>query len=176
MKNLIYLLLASFIISACNNEQKENNKKDTVTLKDQAINVGDLSPGEKKVKIIADTIKYKAVVKDPGSPYFVPEWTEGFKKREFLNMIFDAVYNGRLKARDFYTNDVLTTDSVMKIEEKFPRDKIGVLFFEEAWYFDYKELKMYKKVKSIMFAYENFRPDSEFKENYAAGILIRLDE
>ncbi|MCK5538479.1 MAG: hypothetical protein KAI79_16755 [Bacteroidales bacterium] len=103
------------------------------------------------------------------------EWTRNCLKNtspEALgNSIFKAIYEERLIAYDYFTDEKMSIKAVQKFEKEFERIRIGQLQFIEDWYFDEQNLKFYKEVKGLMMAYERYREDGSVK-NYKAGIKV----
>ncbi len=105
----------------------------------------------------ASPIIYDVIVKNPNPD---DQWQEyclqDLDMQVFANVIFNAVYQGKLIPY-YYRIDIdsiLPLDSVRAVQNRFGDKNIGKLQFNEDWYFDEQELKMYKRVNSITFGYE----------------------
>lgn len=112
------------------------------------------TPSDKKV-VIANPIICQFNVKN-----YVPgdEWTAECFAHTNVNAlaacILQAVIKGRLKAYDFITEQPLSIDDIKKIDKARPRNTIGQIQFEEEWFYDEKECRLYKKVNALTWGYE----------------------
>jgi hypothetical protein len=128
-----------------------------------------------KSVMIADTIMYTAIVKNPiPQDEYMNEWLQRANIKSLSNILFDAVYAKKLKAYDYITGEKMTIEEVKALEKEYPRDKIAKILFTEEWYFDEVNMQMNKKVNSIMLAYEK-RDDSNEVTGYKSGIRIYLN-
>jgi len=113
---------------------------------------------------IADTIIYQVVINNPN-----PEdtWTthclSGLKRNALIDSIFSMVYNGRLTAYDRETHEKLTLKQLKDMEKAdgFSRDKIGMIQFTEAWYFDPATRAMTKKVLAMDLGYDCYSSEGD---------------
>ncbi len=105
--------------------------------------------------VIADTITYTAIIKNPDK---TDTWTEQCLSRldikAFSNLIFDEIYAGKLKPYNYQLGYVMTLEEVKEFEKEYSRSRIGKALFTEEWYFDKKNTQMIKRVNSVMLAYE----------------------
>jgi hypothetical protein len=174
MKNTVFILLiaVALLIIACKSEDKD--KKDPVKLNE--VNSQVLIAGNEATKV-ADSIMYIANIKnpDPAEAYYMDKWLSGSKVQKLAELIFTAVYDGKLKAYDYMTGDEMSIDSVKTMEIEYKREDIGQILFTEDWYFDSKSLKMYKQVNSMMLAYFRYNVDGELIGN-RAGIRVYFND
>jgi hypothetical protein len=123
---------------------------------------------------LAETITYDVVLKNPNpDDTWVTECLKGLDLQGFVNQIFDLIYTGKVKALDYYSSQPLAIEDVKMLEKDFPRSTIGKVQFMEGWYFDKDAVKMVKKVKSIMIAYELYDLDGRVN-GYKAGFVVPL--
>ncbi|WP_430813584.1 hypothetical protein [Carboxylicivirga sp. RSCT41] len=126
---------------------------------------------------IADTIIYPVVIKNPDS---LDLWTEQclsqLERRQFVDQLFDAVYNHKAKAFSYFDHEELSTSDIKAIEkqEDFSRDKVAKLQFWETWHFDEQQLVMTKKVHAVLLAYEFLTEDGELR-GYKAAFYVKMN-
>ena len=128
--------------------------------------------------LIASPIMYDVLVKNPDlEDTWASERIENFKRDDFVNMIFDAIYNGSVKAYNYHSGDEMSLKEIRALEnsKEFDRSKIGKIQFEEDWYFNEKEFILTKKIKSIILAFEVIDQFGEIRA-YKGAFLIRLNE
>lgn len=163
----------SIISVTCNNESSKKNKTETDNT--VFININKLTQNQSAVKV-ADSIMYIANVKNPDrEAYYMEDWLGGVKIQILADKIFEAVYNKRIKAYNYITGKEMTIEDVKNLENEFSRKDIGQILFTEDWYFDEKELKMYKQVNSIMLAYFRYDDEGNLLGN-KSGIRIYLND
>ncbi len=161
MKKFKIIIISLFVIfSACKQNEEKIEIKNTV------------SQGTK----IADSIMYIANVRNanPADAYYMDEWLKGAKINELADIIFKAVYDGKLKPYSYITGKEMTIEEVKELDAEYNRKNIGQILFTEDWYFDKEKLQMNKTVNSIMLAYFTFDEDGSVKGN-KAGIRIYLN-
>ncbi len=173
MKKYLILITVILVFVACNNNTKKA-EKETSSLNKKELSAESLLPTDKKSMYqVADTLFYTALLKagSEEEALYMNDWVKNLKLKEFTNLIFEAVYKGRLTAYDYIGEEPMSIEEVKALEEENKDNAIAKLLFEEAWYFDEENLKLYKEVRSIMLAYE--RKDSEGKvRGYKSGIKI----
>jgi hypothetical protein len=109
------------------------------------------------MKLIADTIIYDVIIKNPDPDN---EWIKkclgNLKRTEFIDKLFDAVYNKETFAYDFFSGKEIKPRDLKKIEKEdgFNREQIGKLQFTETWYYNSQNLIMDKKIISITLGHE----------------------
>lgn len=178
MKNIIYTItfLSLFGIIACNEQQPNNDSDDAA--KNIDIRTGmfyNTNLNSSNAVVLADTITYDVTIKNPD-----PEnnWIEEELRRmdevALANIILNAIYNGRLTAYDFQTEEQMTIEEVKDLESRHAREKVGRMRFIEEWYFDEKNLQFGKKVNTIMLAYEKKNEDGEV--HYISGVMVYLND
>jgi len=129
-------------------------------------------------EIVADPIIYEVIVKNPDPD---DEWgnekIRKLKTRKIIDRIFDAVYAGNATRYNYHTGEVMSIEDISQLEasDEFDRSLIGKIQFEEDWYFDPDNLAIYKKVKSVLLAYEVY---DQFNEvvGYKAAFLVHMNE
>jgi hypothetical protein len=165
-------ILISLFFIACKSETTD--KKEPVKLNE--VNTRVLIAGNEAIKV-ADSIMYIANVKnpDPEEAYYMDKWLSGVKVQKLAELIFSAVYDGKLKAYDYMTGEEISIDSVKSMENEFKREDIGQILFTEDWYFDSESLKMYKQVNSVMLAYFRYADDGSLVGN-KAGIRVYFND
>ncbi len=130
--------------------------------------------------IIAESIIYDVNV----TPIEGDEWSEyslkGTNTEALENIIFHAIYNGRLTAysykdEDFFGEDVkgnvISIEEVKAFEKEYKNNPLAKIEFKEDWYFDEETLKMGKEVKSVIFGYKQ-----KEKIGYRALFKVYLDK
>lgn len=180
IKILSIIFLIVFLSSCTEQESSEKKAKaDSSKVKTQktkkVFENEDFEFTNENIVTVANPIFYTAIIKNSKSEQeYMNEWLKGMKKEEFVNMIFDEIYKGNIIAENFNNNENMTVKQVKEFEKENKREDIGQIFFEENWYFDKDKLKMYKKVKSIMLAYEIYNQNNGITGRYRAGIKVYL--
>jgi hypothetical protein len=170
MKQLIFGIIAISLFLSCNNNRpadaKEEKQVKNVSIENKLDSLNTL--------LIAEKIVYDVKVKISSDD---DDWTKeclaNTNPPVLANIIFGAIYDSRLQAFDYYTNQEMSINEVKDFEKEWERDKIGKIQFMENWYFDETNLHFYKKVYGIMLAYERYNEDGSVK-NYKAGIKVIL--
>lgn len=106
---------------------------------------------------IADTIIYDVIIENPEPDNeWINDCLKNLNKKELVNFIFNAVYEGKAEAYHYYTNEKFTIKDVEEIEKdpEFSREKIAKVQFVEEWLLDKENFSMYKRIHSIMLGYE----------------------
>ncbi len=176
MKNFTFILSLAITIFACNNEQtnsnNKQNNKETIKIKMQD-SLNFVPDKMTSMYELADTLYYTAQLKaaNEEEALYMNDWVKNLKLKEFSEMIFKAVNEGKLTAYKYGSDIPMTKEEVKKLRKENKNSEIGKILFEEAWYFDEKNMKMYKKVRSIMLAYERKNSEGEVK-GYKSGIKV----
>ncbi|MFO7922753.1 MAG: hypothetical protein R6U58_03605 [Bacteroidales bacterium] len=129
------------------------------------------------IAIIADTMTYDVVIKNPNPDDL---WTEeslsNLKRDALIDLIFDAIYSKNLVPYDFFSKKALSVKDIKRLEDdpEFSRENIGKIQFLEEWYFDEENLRMEKRVNSITLGYEVFNLAGELR-GYKPAFLIELN-
>lgn len=127
--------------------------------------------------MLADTISYPVVIKNPDS---TDTWTDDclqpLDRIKLTDMVFEAIYNNRAQAYSYLDNKPLSINYIKELEQQknYSRDKIAKLQFWESWYFDEKQQIFTKKVHKVLVAYEALTEDGELR-NYRAAFYIKLN-
>ena len=149
----ILVILAS---SSCKQNSRVNDSEKNLAKQDT---LNSAKPDNNaSLSLLADTITYDAIIHNPN-----PEdiYTEGFlknlKKEKLIEAVFDAIYNGKLKAFNIFTKKEMSIAEVKEIEKAkgFSRAKVGKVQFTETWYLDESNLSIKKKVIAMAFGYEH---------------------
>ncbi len=156
-KIIVYLLLSYVIIilTGCKEKRQEPEYHDREIRVKYDSMAGNL---------IADTIIYDVIIKNPNPDDI---WTEqclgNLRRDEFVNQLFEAVYDKRANAYDFVTGIKMSPRDLRKFEktEDFGRDKVGKIQFAEVWYFDAAKLTMEKRILYMILGYEVMGDNSE---------------
>lgn len=92
------------------------------------------------------------------------------------NVIFQAVYKGRLTPYDYFSEEPISIDSVKSIEKKFTRKQIGKIMFTEKWYFSETTLTFTKKVESVTLGYELIDKTDNALHGFKPAFIVKLNE
>ncbi|MCF6366467.1 MAG: hypothetical protein L3J35_09740 [Bacteroidales bacterium] len=166
--------LIFLILFACKSEKTDKIQK-TDTGDNKKINTELVNASDSAV-VIADSIMYitNVINPEPSEEYYMKDWLGGAKTEILANHIFKAVYDGKLKAYEYTTGKEMTIEEVKELDSQYSRKDIGQILFTEDWYFDEKQLKMYKQVNSIMLAYFRYDDEGNIIGN-KAGIRVYLN-
>lgn len=160
---VLVLIVATFLATAC----KEKKSNTAISASEDVL----------QGTTLADPVIYDMVIKNANPE---DDWTEEYLKNldrdKLIAIIFDAVYDERLVAYDFFTDEPLKIIDLRKLEKEadFSRDKIGKLQFEEEWAFDENNMHFQKKVKSMLLAYEVFNSAGELR-GYKPAFYVKLN-
>lgn len=160
---VLVLIVATFLATAC----KEKKSNTAISASEEVL----------QGTTLADPVIYDMVIKNANPE---DDWTEEYLKNldrdKLIAIIFDAVYDERLVAYDFFTDEPLKIVDLRKLEKEadFSRDKIGKLQFEEEWAFDENNMHFQKKVKSMLLAYEVFNSAGELR-GYKPAFYVKLN-
>ena len=183
----ISLLLMSIIflttINSCNQSSKDSNNElnDSVAeisipeVKTGSFYAPDIDKGN--AIILADTIIYDVELKNNDVDN---EWKEECLKyvnrKAITNIIFNAIYNGKLDAYN-YNDEItpITIDDLKALEKEYSRDRITKMQFKEEWFFDEENLVFGKKVIAIMLAYEVYDAGGKVR-GHTAGLVVYLNK
>ena len=123
---------------------------------------------------IAESIRYDVIIKNPDPD---DEWTEtclkGLDREKLVNEVYKAIYAGKVKAYDYYTDDPMSVEQVKEIEKQAESDgaEVAKVQFLEDWFFDPVTFNFYKKVHFIMLAYEILDENGNAR-NYKAAFYV----
>jgi len=163
-------LLIIILIIACITACKQQNSKPSVTGKAKTLKDTTLL----NFQSIAESIRYDVIIKNPDTD---DEWTEtclkGLDREKLVNEVYKAIYAGKVKAYDYYTDEPMSVNQVKEIEKQAESDgaEIAKVQFLEDWFFDPVTFNFYKKVHFIMLAYEILDENGNAR-NYKAAFYV----
>ncbi len=163
--------------ASCNIANKKNKATPKQTMTKSLQDSTDFVPDNKtEMYNLADTLYYTAQIKPANEEeaIYMTDWVKNLKRKEFTDLIFNAVLSGKLKAYHYGSDEKMSIREVKKLRKENINNEIGKILFEEAWYFDDKNMRLYKKVNSIMLAYERKDEDGNTK-GYKSGIKVYLN-
>jgi len=148
-KRILIIILLIAGITACKQQSSEPSVTGKAkTLKDTTL---------LNLQTIAESIRYNVVIKNPDP---ADEWTEtclkGLDREKLVDEVYKAIYAGKVKAYDYYTDEPMSVKQVKEIEKQAESDgaEVAKVQFLEDWHFDPVTFNLYKKVHFIMLAYE----------------------
>jgi len=151
-KSTLFIVMIGLLLASCRPESPQPTDKGTLT--------ADSSPGY----LVADTITYNVVIRNPD-----PEdlWTarclQGLDRQAFIDNIFKMLYEGKAVAHHFETRERITPAQLKNLESEkgFNRDNIGMIQFTETWYLDPQQNMMTKKVLFMVLGYDYYTSEGE---------------
>ncbi len=179
MNKMIVFTLVIFLLNACTNETNVviDNVDSTVTQGISYPNGGDFYlPDTGSAVIVANPIICDVIVKnnDPSD-----DWAEYCLENTDIaaisNIIYNAIYQGRLTAYHYLNDSIFSIEQVKEIERNNSIDNIGKIQFDEQWYFDETNLTMSKKVNSIIFGYQLVNDDGDVY-GYKPSFKVYFDQ
>ena len=177
MKNFaILLLLMMFsLILACESGIDHKNEKIEIPPVKSGAFYTDVADSGQSI-ILAPSIIYDVIIKNPDSAdYWTDECLQELDIEAMSNIIFNAIYNGKLVPHDYNTESPISLKEVKEFETEYLRKRIGKMQFSEEWYFNETSMEFGKRVNAIMLAYELYENDSTVK-GYKAGIKVYLNK
>ena len=171
IRNSKILILLLLILISCkdSNKDKTDNKK---PLQETVVN-----KKPDNYTVIADTIIYGVVLKNKNpDDYWTEDCLKYVDREKITDIIFKAIYDGRITAYDYYENTPFTISEIKKIEKEneFKRDRFAQIQFKEEWLFDEINFKMEKRVTSIILGYELYDNNNKVKA-YRAAFKVYLN-
>jgi len=156
-----FFIISLIIIASigCNKTKREKHE-----VFEQKETISDTLP--QTYKVLADTISYGVVVRNKDTTdKWQKKWLKNLKLERFTNHLFQKIYSGEITPYRYFNEEPLTIKDIKNLEEQeeFARDKIGKIQFKEIWYFNPDNMKMVKKVYSVMLAYETYNSDGSFR-------------
>jgi hypothetical protein len=130
--------------------------------------------------VVAETIVYDVVIQNS---QYGNEWqnectyytyASNVDVEAFANIIFQAVYEGRLIPYSIMRDGTMTLDEVKELEKDNKRNSIAKLEFTETWYFNENTLQMSKKISEIAFGFERLNEAGEVL-SYNPAFKVYLD-
>jgi hypothetical protein len=110
---------------------------------------------------VADNIIYDVIVKAETDDEWDIEKVAGYSGNKMIDNLFESLYSGELKARDYHSGKELSPGDIKSIEkqEGFERSNIGKIQFTEDWFFNPSDNKIEKKVETVVFGYKTNTED-----------------
>ena len=178
MKNIHLLIfgISFFVLFSC--AEKESEKKIEKKTDYKALQTENYKSNLNidSAMLIANPIIIDVPIKSTSGQEWEEKALENVAELEFVDTIFKAVYQGRVKAYNYFTDMEMSIEEVKALEkeEEFSRDRISKIQFIENWYFDSKNMKMSKKVFSFMISYEVYNNQGEIR-GYKPAFKINLN-
>ncbi len=129
------------------------------------------------IPVIADTVIYDVVVKNPEpDDLWIEESLRRLNREALMDIIFNAIYRKELIPYEYFSREVMSIADVIELENspEFSREKVGRIQFSEEWYFDEDNLRMEKRVNSLTLGYEVFDPQGNLR-GYKPAFLVKLN-
>ncbi len=157
---LLMALFASLVLTSCESSGSQKNKNTSP--------IQGLS--------IANPITYEVLIKNPDvEDEWQSECLENTDIKLMSKDVINAVMGGRLKAYDYFDDHLLSKSEIKAILKKNGKENnIGNIQFKEEWYWDKDQLRLQKKVKSLMFGYEICSENKKVR-GYRASFVVNLD-
>ena len=110
---------------------------------------------------VADNIIYDVIVKAETDDEWDIEKVEGYSGNKMIDNLFESLYSGELKARDYHSGKELSPGDIKNIEKRegFERSNIGKIQFTEDWFFKPADNKIEKNVETVVFGYKTNTED-----------------
>jgi len=167
MKTISLLTITSMIVFLTGCCPDNKNKNALSGISEKAFTSG-------QFEVIADTITYDVIIKNPVKE---DAWTESclkhLKRDRLIDVILEKVKEGTLTAYDYETLRPLSWMQIDSMKEANNNKMVvGKIQFKELWAFDKDSMRMYKKVHSAIFGYETYNDDGEVR-SYKA--LFRIN-
>jgi len=91
------------------------------------------------------------------------EMVAGINRDQYVDLIFEAVYNKKAIAKHYETNETLSLSKIKEIENDslYSRSKIGKIQFYEHWAIDSANMTPIKVIDSIIPGYEAIDPNGD---------------
>jgi hypothetical protein len=154
MNRRIFIFLLLLLVGSAACHRQRGNPPDNANLPEIADTTTTFTASAGRV---ANSIVYDVIIKN-ANPYdtWTTECLSGLDRSTFVDELFRAIYEGKLTAIDFDTEEKLSPEEVKKLEKEIKkvRSRIAKLQFTEDWYFDTLSLTMQKDVRSIVLGYE----------------------
>ncbi len=156
------ILLALLAITNCKTDESQINDQNIPTVDNDTIKTNNLQV----MDVIADTITYDVIVKNPNPD---DAWTEeclrNLNREALIQNIYEGIYNGKLKTLDYFSDEEITAEEIKHMEHEgdFDRNDIGKLQFTEIWYMNPKNYDVHKKVQSVVLGYELKKENGDIK-------------
>jgi hypothetical protein len=162
---MIRQIFVAFVLAltcgACNTSMNKNSE--SVRTKDSGT-------------LVADTILYPVDIKNLDSTNtWADSRLKNLQHKKLTDLIFEALYNGKATAYDYYTHKPVHIEDIKKMEAsgEFNRQEMAQLQFEESWFFNPENATMTKQVLSILLAWPVYDNQGVFQA-YKAGFVVKL--
>lgn len=85
--------------------------------------------------------------------------------RPMADFLLNEVYEGRLQAYDYFSNEPLSIEEVRRREQAddYHRDLVEEFQFEETWYYLPEEQRFRKEVHALVLAYSLYASDGSLR-------------
>ncbi|MGC9472446.1 MAG: hypothetical protein ACP5D1_13000 [Bacteroidales bacterium] len=126
---------------------------------------------------LAPSITYDITVKNPDpDDWWTTECLNELKLNKLVDMIFEAVYEGKLTPWHYHEERPMTVKEIRELEKdpEFSRSRIGKVQFIEDWHFNEETLNFQKRVKALMLAYELYDAEGKVR-GYKAAFQVFLN-
>jgi len=183
IKSILFFLFFVILIG-CNQSQKTENNDVATDSIDNYIHPNTKTfyqtTTDDQSIVVAETIVYDVVIQNS---QYGNEWQNECSYYTFAtnvdaeaiaNIIFQAVYEGRLIPYAIMRDGTMSIEEVRALEKEYKRNSIAKLEFTETWYFNENTLQMSKKISEIAFGYERLTKEGEIK-SYNPAFKIYLD-
>ncbi len=174
-----FLFIFSWIFISCNNESSNTASETDSTVTEENVykKTGNFYATENNESlIIADPIIYDVIVKNPNPD---DEWMtmclENADIQALQNIIYNAVYQGKLIPYHYRLDTLLSIEYVKLYELENKDEQVAKILFEEQWFFNENTFEMYKKVNNISIGYELKNENGEVY-GYKGGFKVYFDE
>ena len=186
MKKIFAILTVSLLTASCSQKQNTENTDieagETTAVKEKIVAPAIVPETEtfynldsSSAALISDPITYNVDLKNYNPE---DEWkTECLSHTDRIalaNMIFQAVYKGRLTPIDYFSEEVMPIDSVKALEKRFNRSEIGQIMFTEKWYFSESTLSLTKKVEAVTLGYERLDKVTGENHGFSPAFMVKL--
>ncbi len=158
MKNLTLHIAAAAIVIMVSSSCHQNNPagESVKNTKGMDSYVSGTITTTEGFTVLADTITYDVTVYNLNpEDIYNARFLKNIQPEKLINAVFDAIYSGKMKAYDIFTNKELSIEKVKEIEKTkgFSRSKVGKIQFTECWQMDPGSLSIHKKVIAMAFGY-----------------------
>jgi hypothetical protein len=176
MRKAAASLLLIMLIISCNERGRESKREAADEPAGTALtNIPDSDSLPTGAILIAGDVVTEVIIKpDPEGDPWETEKVTGYRGADFVDSIFERIYDGTLTAYDYHSGEALSPDDVRKTEDDFGGDRtlIGKLSFIEDWYYFPSANSLQKRVKSVTFGYELY---NNLGKVYAYRAAFRAD-
>jgi hypothetical protein len=168
MKRLLLFMLIAALAAGCrqgdnqqNNYQQKNNQHDP----------------ESRWLVASNIIYDVVVIPEAEDDEWEAERLKGYSGEEMVNALFEAVYNKKAVATDYFSGEGIKPSRLKEMEatDEYRRSDIAKLQFTENWYFNPETLEIEKEVISVVPGYRYSTGEGDVTgTGYRALITINL--